>query len=167
MEKIKNLLRVALFGVVVALLASQVGYAQQTTPTPAPTPVTDNDIGPVPTLVPVGKIVRPHPHFPSACHPKFVQHWDKIIFEFHDEALAKSMKIRPHSALDIKVLDNPREVADLKQKVALFLLQRMGPLPTTGLREKVEQLIPHIEIKDVDYAIVCAPPFFPRPLPPG
>jgi len=166
MEKIKNLWRVALFGVAVALLASQVVYAQQTTP--APTPLTDNDIGPLPTPMPVGKIVRPHPHFPSACHPKFVQHWDKIIFVFHDEELAKSMKIRPHSELDIKVLDNPREVADLKQKVALFLLQRMGPPSTTGgQREQVERLVPYIDIKDVDYAIVCAPPVFPKPLPPG
>ena len=163
MKKIKNLWRVALLGVAVVLLASHVGYTQATA-----TPLTDNDIGPVPTPMPVGKIVRPDPNFPSACHPKFVQHWDKIIFVFHDEELAKSMKIRPHSELDIKVLDNPREVADLKQKVALFLLQRMGPPSTTGgQREQVERLVPYIDIKDVDYAIVCAPPVFPKPLPPG
>ena len=115
------------------------------------------------------------PHVYRSCHPRLIQHWDKIIFQLHrasssgvldpeTDNIAKDLRIRPHSWLDIKVLDNPRTVADLAEKVAIFLLRR-NPAAVTGatLREKVEKLIPHIEIKDVDYAIVCARTFYLKP----
>jgi len=106
----------------------------------------------------------------SVCPPRAVTHWDKIIFSLgklqeegggsvEDPArnfvirYAKHLRIRPFSPLDIKVLDNPREVADLKEKVAVFLLRRAGGAVT---RAKIESLLRVIHIADVDYAIVCS-----------
>jgi len=72
--------------------------------------------------------------------------------------------------LDIKVLDNPQEVADLREKVAIFLLRRMKLNSATTVeinRDTVEQLVKLIHIRDVDYAIVCSALPHPAPtLPP-
>jgi len=70
--------------------------------------------------------------------------------------------------LDIKVLDNPQEVADLREKVAIFLLRRMKLNSAAELgeinRQTVEQLVKLIYIHDVDYAIVCSALPHPAPI---
>ena len=57
--------------------------------------------------------------------------------------LAKKANVSANTELDIKVLDNPKEVADLKQKVLNSL--RVPNENKTSLR-----------IIDVEYAIICA-----------
>lgn len=78
-------------------------------------------------------------------------HADKIIFMlggFLQAALPGDQpfldKIPRNSELDIKVIDDPRTVADLKGKVLTFL----GALDTPANREGVR-------IQEVKYAMVC------------
>jgi hypothetical protein len=78
-------------------------------------------------------------------------HADKIIFllgGFLQAALPNDQpqldKIPRNTELDIKVIDDPRTVADLKGKVLTFL----GALDTTANREGVR-------ILEVKYAMVC------------
>jgi hypothetical protein len=79
----------------------------------------------------------------TVCNPNNVQHWDKIVFKINSTELAKRVNLTAGTELDIKVLDNPKEVADIKKKVIDFL-----GVPTAK-RET-------IQIIDVEYAIVCA-----------
>ena len=181
MKKIKSALWIAL--AVVSVLAPERASAQEVTFDP------NTDL--LPIVVPAPPRRLPSPRFGySVCPPRSVTHWDKIIFslgrlqqdidehpqptddELHPAVMqfAKNLRIRPHEPLDIKVLDNPREVADLKEKVAVFLLRRQGVLVSgadTTNKEKVEELIPLIYIHDVDYAIICSalPHFQPIPVP--
>ena len=81
-------------------------------------------------------------------------HMDKVIFHVTDFLLAADASDQPalnavprNSRLDIKVLDNPTTVADLKGKVLSFLGAVDGPIN----RER-------IVIDDVDYAVVCPNP---------
>jgi hypothetical protein len=81
-------------------------------------------------------------------------HMDKIIFRITDELLAAAAAdqaqldaVPRNSALDIKVLDDPRTVADLKAKVLTFL----GAQVTAANRNA-------ITVTDVDYAVVCPNP---------
>lgn len=78
-------------------------------------------------------------------------HADKIIFRVSgflpavvpgdQEALNR---VPRDTELDIKVLDNPRTVADLRGKVLSFL----GAVDSANTR-------PNVTIIDVDYAMVC------------
>ena len=77
------------------------------------------------------------------CPIKSIQHWDKIIFIITSPELAQKLNFSADTELDIKVLDNPRQVADIKQKVLNFL-------GTPNVNKS------SIKIVDVDYAIVCA-----------
>ena len=78
-------------------------------------------------------------------------HMDKIIFRITgvldavlDEDQAALNAIPKNSKLDIKVLDRPTTVADLKGKVLTFLHATDSP-PNRAA----------IAIDDVDYAVVC------------
>jgi hypothetical protein len=82
------------------------------------------------------------PSSTSICPAENVQHWDKIIFSIKSPALAQRLKIPADTELDIKVLDNPTKVADLKQKVFNFL-------------KVTNESRSSIEIIDVRYAIIC------------
>jgi hypothetical protein len=77
------------------------------------------------------------------CPEKNVQHWDKIIFAITDPILAKKVNLTAGTELDIKVLDDPHKVVDIKQKVLDSL-----KVPTAPKKA--------IRILDVNYAIICA-----------
>jgi hypothetical protein len=79
----------------------------------------------------------------TVCSPTNVQHWDKIVFKINSTELAKRLNLTAGTELDIKVLDNPKEVADIKNKVLDFL----------GVRDAKRETI---QILDVEYAIICA-----------
>ena len=71
-----------------------------------------------------------------------VQHWDKIVFFIRTPDLASKVNLPVNSELDIKVLDDPHKVADIKQKVLTFL-----NVPT--------ELRSSIQIVNVEYSIIC------------
>lgn len=79
----------------------------------------------------------------AICPEENVNHWDKIIFMIKSPELARKAGFAPNTELDIKVLDDPKKVADIKQKVLNFLGLRNAPRNT-------------IQILDVDYSIICA-----------
>ncbi|MFI5423791.1 MAG: hypothetical protein ACHQXG_03275 [Nitrososphaerales archaeon] len=79
----------------------------------------------------------------SICPESNVQHWDKIIFMIIDPELAKRVNLTANTELDIKVLDDPHTVADIKHKVLDFLNQ-------SNASPKA------IQIMQVEYAIICA-----------
>ena len=81
-------------------------------------------------------------------------HMDKIIFQITGPLTALNAAdqmalnlVRQQTTLDIKVLDDPRTVADVKGKVLTFL----GAADTAVNRSAVK-------IDDVDYAVVCPNP---------
>jgi hypothetical protein len=87
---------------------------------------------------------------------KFVYavHMDKIIFRIVGNLVAPDVgtqtalnSIPKNSRLDIKVLDDPKTIADLKGKVLTF----MGAPNSADNRDQ-------IVIDDVDYAVVCRDP---------
>src|SRR5207245_2494375 len=55
------------------------------------------------------------------CPPKNVQHWDKIVFSIMSPDLGNRVNLPVSSELNIKVLDDPITVADLKQKLLTSL----------------------------------------------
>lgn len=80
-------------------------------------------------------------------------HFDKIIFAITDKLQAINPdeqgnleKLPRNTELDIKVIDNPRTVADLRGKVLSFL----GAVPSP-------EFYPAIKIIDVDYAVIVCP----------
>ena len=93
---------------------------------------------------------------PATLNVPTINHFDKIVFQIalepkltaaspaDQDALDKLPRLTP---LDIKVVDNPRRVADLKGKVVTFL----GALPDAAGRQA-------IRIDNVLYATaVCLP----------
>ncbi len=92
-------------------------------------------------------ILPPPPAMPYYCPS--VRHWDKIVFSITSTAVAAAVGLPVDDPLDIKVLDNPREVAVIKTKVIEFL---------QGLHPGVDIDIPRkaIRIRNVEYAIECA-----------
>jgi len=92
----------------------------------------------------------------TVCKVENVQHWDKILFMVTDPRLASQTNVSANTELDIKVLDDPQKVADLKQKVLNFL-----GAPNANKNA--------IKILDVEYAIICAtpPPLSNEVLPPN
>ena len=79
---------------------------------------------------------------PPECN---IQHWDKIVFSINNSRLAGSLRLTPNTPLDIKVLDDPARVADIKQKVLNFLKVPASPENRRS-----------ISIIDIEYAIICA-----------
>jgi len=105
------------------------------------------------TCKPRGKTDAAGAVMPSAIQP--VLHFDKIIFAVTDKLLsqtdntedqARLDRIPRNTELDIKVLDDPRTVADLKGKVLSFL----------GAQNN-QQFYPAIRIIDVEYVSVICP----------
>lgn len=92
----------------------------------------------------------------TVCKTESVQHWDKIVFMVTDPKLASQANVSANMELDIKVLDDPHKVANLKQKVLDFL-----GVPNGNKNA--------IKIIDVEYAIICAmqPPPSNDVRPPG
>ena len=102
--------------------------------------------------------------------PGNILHFDKIVFRAApdnfflcpprttDTDNQEDLVISPNSVLDIKVLDDPTRIADVKRKVADFL----GKINcVNGNADMVPvfpaQILPtQIDIIDVDYAIVCS-----------
>ena len=83
-----------------------------------------------------------HQYTSNACPAKNVQHWDKIVFVIKSADLAKRLKLPANSELDIKVLDDPTKVADLKKNVLNFLKVPNEPRSS-------------IEILQIRYALIC------------
>ena len=54
-------------------------------------------------------------------------HSDKIVFFIKSPILAGDLHLVPETEYDIKVLDDPHKVADIKQKVLDFLKYQMNP----------------------------------------
>lgn len=89
--------------------------------------------------------------------PTSIYHFDKIIFTIvgklqaantaDQQALENLVANNFKKPLDIKILDNPRTVADLKGKVLTFL----------GADPKIPDNWLSIEITDVEYAAVVCP----------
>ncbi len=91
--------------------------------------------------------------------PGQVRHFDKIIFSIVPNVLGGTLvaanpadqrrlsSVPRNTELDIKVVDNPKTVADLKAKVLSFL----GAAVTAANRQQ-------IRIIDVDYAVICSTP---------
>src|SRR5215212_1177059 len=73
------------------------------------------------------------------------QHWDKIVFKIANVQLAQNLKLPPNTELDIKVLDDPTKVLDIKQRVLEFLNV-----------SKQDVSYDLINIVGVDYALICA-----------
>ena len=74
-----------------------------------------------------------------------VQHWDKIVFFIRTPDLASKVNLPANTELDIKVLDDPHKVADIKQEVLTFLEVPNEPKSA-------------IQIVNVDYSIICNSP---------
>ena len=77
------------------------------------------------------------------CPASHVQHWDKIVFFIKSPNLAGNLHLVPETEYDIKVLDDPHKVADIKQKVLDFLNVPNEPRDS-------------IHILEVGYAMICA-----------
>jgi hypothetical protein len=56
-----------------------------------------------------------------------IQHWDKIIFFIRSPDLAQKANLPMNTELDIKVLDDPTKVSDIRLKVLTFLNQPNAP----------------------------------------
>lgn len=106
----------------------------------------------VPVVDPVGKAAQINCGVSNAGAKVAAAHADKIIFSLtgglpavdpNDQTALD--KIPRNMPLDIKVLDNPRTVADLKGKVLSFI----GAVDNLDTRQAVT-------IVDVEYAMVCA-----------
>ena len=107
----------------------------------------------VPPVDPVGLPARAVCGNTAGGQQVFAAHADKIIFMLTDaqELVALQQADQPaldnvprNTELDIKVLDDPRTIADLKGKVLSFIRAADGAVA----RSKVK-------IIDVDYAMVC------------
>jgi hypothetical protein len=97
---------------------------------------------------PIGNVSGPLPPTTSGnvtCPAKNVQHWDKIVFQITDSGVAGSLGFLTDTPLDIKVLDDPKTVADIEKKVLDFL-----KLPDNPQNRNA------IFVVDVEYAIICA-----------
>jgi len=97
------------------------------------------------TLTSLKFCVRGEPLQPGVCPTNDVQHWDKIVFMITSPAIARQVNLTANTELDVKVLDDPHKVADVKQKVLDFL--KIPKAPKTA-----------IKILTVDYAIICTSP---------
>jgi len=80
-----------------------------------------------------------------------IEHWDKIVFSSPSAIKKPDQSIIPRNELlDIKVLDDPNSVADLRQKVVDFLNSHGFTRPNGSPFAK------HlIVIDEVEYAIIC------------
>jgi len=54
------------------------------------------------------------------CPSSDVRHWDNIVFFIKSPNLAGRLHLVPETEYDIKVLDDPHKVADIKQRYWTF-----------------------------------------------
>ena len=80
----------------------------------------------------------------NVCDNYSTKHWDKIIFKIINQQVANKIQEPFNTELDIKVLDNPKQVSDIKEKILNFL----------GLSITSENRAA-LEIIDIDYTILC------------
>jgi len=97
------------------------------------------------TIGPSGGTISTTPAVNVACPANNIQHWDKIVFQITDSRVAGGLGFITDTPLDIKVLDDPKTVADIEKKVLDFL-----KLPDNPQNRNA------IFIVDVEYAIICA-----------
>ncbi len=85
-----------------------------------------------------------------------VQHWDKIVFQIVRDPSGTIDPTYLKTPLDIKVLDDPIEVANLDLKVRDFMTVHGIPVVPPGTTFD-PTIVPQlkIDIIDVEYAIVC------------
>ena len=78
----------------------------------------------------------------SSCNS---QHWDKIIFKITNVELAQRVGFQPNAELDIKVLDDPTQVLDIKENILNFL----------KITDKNKNIFNQIDVIDVEHGIAC------------
>ena len=81
----------------------------------------------------------------TICPKENVQHWDKIVFKVTSNDIASSANLPIDSELDVKIVDNPKEVADIKKKVLDFI--HIADTPEARRA---------IEIISINHSIICA-----------
>ena len=79
------------------------------------------------------------------CPDSATRHWDKIVFRITDKKIAERLNVPHRAPLDIKVLDDPKTVADLELKVMHFF-RNLTAVHLPDFREA-------IQIDQVSYAI--------------
>ena len=96
----------------------------------------------------------------AICPQENIQHWDKIIFrpilnpgDLEFLSPPGQVELIEDMEFDIKVLDDPNWIADIRAKV----LQKLNAIgyEKNLLGEAVDISVLNIEIIDVDYAITC------------
>src|SRR5215210_6161247 len=80
----------------------------------------------------------------TICPKENVQHWDKIVFKVTSNDIASSANLPIDSELDVKIVDNPKEVADIKKKVLDFI--HIADTPEARRA---------IEIISINHSIIC------------
>ena len=85
------------------------------------------------TLTSLKFCIRGEPLQPGVCPAKDVQHWDKIVFMITSPDIARRVNLTVNTELDIKVLDDPHKVSDVKQKVLDFL--KIPTVPKARLKD--------------------------------
>lgn len=83
----------------------------------------------------------------GVCPEDYTQHWDNVRFRILSPELAQNANLTADSELEVKILDNPQEVSDIKQKISELLNLGTPSQNNTA-----------IDIIDVEYAIICASP---------
>jgi YVTN family beta-propeller protein len=81
----------------------------------------------------------------TICPKESIQHWDKIVFKITSLDVAGNVNLPVDSELDIKVLDNPNVIIDIKKKILDFI-----HIPDTPEARGALLII------SVDHSIVCA-----------
>jgi DNA-binding beta-propeller fold protein YncE len=81
----------------------------------------------------------------TICPKENIQHWDKIVFKITSADIARKANMPVDSELDIKILDNPKEVSDIKKKVLDFLHIADKPEARSAIR-----------IISINHTIICA-----------
>jgi hypothetical protein len=79
----------------------------------------------------------------EGCPTVNVQHWDKVAFKIIRQNLASQLNLPYNSELDIRILEKPDGLTDIKKEV----------LDHLGVSETQRSAI---QILDISYSIVCA-----------
>jgi hypothetical protein len=80
----------------------------------------------------------------SVCTKDSTSYWDKIIFEIKNKKMAEQVQQPKDTELDIKVLDDPNQIADLKKKILDFLGLSVNSENRKG-----------IKILNVEFSVIC------------
>jgi len=102
----------------------------------------------------------------ASCPQENIQHWDKVIFSANmddpfDEGFISpngKTELDEFSVFDVKVLDDPNELADLREKV-VQKLSSLGYQKNYFLEPFIRDLAEtNIDIIDIEYSIICVQP---------